>query len=601
MASVILLLISPDFLASDYRYSVEMQQAMKRHKEGNATVIPVLLRPIDYQDAPFASLRCLPSNAKPVTLWDNQDAAFLDVAKGIREAIRNQNTHSRTALPSLLAAHAPLSSDTEEQTYSQLSDLETQQPSINKDHQHLDSRPYDIVLSYASEDRVQAEALAQTIRRRGIKVFYDRYEKSTLWGQNLYTYLSDLYQNQANYCIMLLSKHYAAKVWTTHEREAAQAGALRDRGVYILPVRLDDTTIPGIIPTVAYLSWPPENAESLAESVAAKLNDSRWKTVDKCLEVAQSNNVSGNIERALSAYEQAIHLDPYCSTAYIGKGFELTQLHRYEDAAKAYKQGLEIDPHNVDCYEIFDTYDSNTYLHLVSVLSDHLSRYEEALDAIDLVIQLEPYESIYYREKGDLLVTLERFQDAIVTYEQGGRCKYRSRYSCDASDCYSKKASVLERIQSYDKALAAYDEAKDHISYVKDHPQYARELFHIWEPKIQLLYTLQRYEEALAHYDLIIQNDAGCVVQGEMYKRKGDLLLEIRHYEEAVLAYELAIKKYSLTPSDGYRLVNQYRILYNRKGKALELLGRKDEAEEAYNEAYRAASSEYRKETQHQD
>ena len=109
---------------------------------------------------------------------------------------------------------------------------------------------------------------------RGLNVFYDKYEKSTLWGKNLYTYLSDVYQHKARYCVVFLSQHYAAKLWTNHEREAAQARAFSENEEYILPVRLDDTKIPGIPPTVAYLSWPPETAETIADAIVEKLGKS---------------------------------------------------------------------------------------------------------------------------------------------------------------------------------------------------------------------------------------------------------------------------------------------------------------------------------------
>lgn len=88
-ASVILLLISADFLASDYCYGVEMQKALERHRAGMAHVIPILLRPVDRCNAPFAHLSCLPSNEKPITSWSNQDKAFLDVAIGIRTLLEN--------------------------------------------------------------------------------------------------------------------------------------------------------------------------------------------------------------------------------------------------------------------------------------------------------------------------------------------------------------------------------------------------------------------------------------------------------------------------------------------------------------------------------
>ena len=88
-AWVILLLISPDFLASDYCYGIEMQRALERHQAGQARVIPILLRPVDWKGAPFARLQALPTNAKAITSWSNQDEAFADVAAGIRRAIED--------------------------------------------------------------------------------------------------------------------------------------------------------------------------------------------------------------------------------------------------------------------------------------------------------------------------------------------------------------------------------------------------------------------------------------------------------------------------------------------------------------------------------
>jgi hypothetical protein len=88
-ADIILLLISSDFIASDYCYSVEMKRALERHKAGEARVIPIILRPVDWQNTPFSKLVALPPYARPVTSWPDQDEAFLAVAEGIREAIND--------------------------------------------------------------------------------------------------------------------------------------------------------------------------------------------------------------------------------------------------------------------------------------------------------------------------------------------------------------------------------------------------------------------------------------------------------------------------------------------------------------------------------
>jgi hypothetical protein len=84
-ARLILLLISSDFLASKYCCDIEMKQAMKRHEAGEARVVPIILRPVDWNGAPFGKLQALPKNAKPVTTWTNHDEAFLNITQGIRE------------------------------------------------------------------------------------------------------------------------------------------------------------------------------------------------------------------------------------------------------------------------------------------------------------------------------------------------------------------------------------------------------------------------------------------------------------------------------------------------------------------------------------
>jgi TIR domain len=86
-ADVILLLISADFMASDYCFEKEMMRALQRHKAKEARVVPIILRPTDWTSAPFAGLQALPKHGRPVTSWPNQDEAWTDVAKGIRNVI----------------------------------------------------------------------------------------------------------------------------------------------------------------------------------------------------------------------------------------------------------------------------------------------------------------------------------------------------------------------------------------------------------------------------------------------------------------------------------------------------------------------------------
>jgi hypothetical protein len=86
-ASLILLLISADFLASDYCYGVEMARALARHTAREARIVPVLVRAVDWQDEPVADLQALPAGARPIASWENRDEALADVARGLRQVI----------------------------------------------------------------------------------------------------------------------------------------------------------------------------------------------------------------------------------------------------------------------------------------------------------------------------------------------------------------------------------------------------------------------------------------------------------------------------------------------------------------------------------
>lgn len=97
-AQIILLLVSPDFMNSDYCYGIEMNLAIERHKRKEARVIPIILRPVYWKGAPFSNLQTLPKYGKPVTSWSNQDEAFNDLANQIIEVVKELNINSSTDL-----------------------------------------------------------------------------------------------------------------------------------------------------------------------------------------------------------------------------------------------------------------------------------------------------------------------------------------------------------------------------------------------------------------------------------------------------------------------------------------------------------------------
>jgi hypothetical protein len=104
-AHVILLLISSDFLASDYCYDIELTRALERHDKAEAIVVPIILRDCDWNGAPFGKLQALPKDCKPITSWANRDEAFKNVALGIRKVVEELPT----ATPSPKGSRQPSS------------------------------------------------------------------------------------------------------------------------------------------------------------------------------------------------------------------------------------------------------------------------------------------------------------------------------------------------------------------------------------------------------------------------------------------------------------------------------------------------------------
>jgi hypothetical protein len=171
---------------------------------------------------------------------------------------------------------------------------------------------YDVALSFAGEDRPYVAQVAAALADADVKVFYDRYESATLWGKDLYAHLSDVYQNQARFSVVFVSKHYAVKVWTSHERRSAQARAIREKTEYILPARFDDTEIPGFLPTIGYVDLRTTSPLKLAELILAKLGRRESSEVESSLTLP---DVTSHEELPLAALANEPNAESLANTA----------------------------------------------------------------------------------------------------------------------------------------------------------------------------------------------------------------------------------------------------------------------------------------------
>ena len=131
---------------------------------------------------------------------------------------------------------------------------------------------YDVAFSFAGEDRQIVESLANRLKQQNVSVFYDRDKQSQMWGENLQEYLTDIYLKQARFCVMFISQAYAEKMWTRQERRSAMARAMQQKQAYILPIRLDQTELEGLLPTVHYINFSDYTEEEIVGLILEKLD-----------------------------------------------------------------------------------------------------------------------------------------------------------------------------------------------------------------------------------------------------------------------------------------------------------------------------------------
>lgn len=213
-AHIILLLISPDFMVSDYCYSKEMKRAMERHEAGEARVIPVILRPVYWRGAPFGKLQALPTDGKPVvsSQWHNLDEAFYNVAEGIRKAVEGLN-----ALPLVGSSMSWPAQNIPEKTV--------------PEH-------YDVCLSYSAADALWVENLAKRLRNEhSFRVLLDKWE--LLPGQpSEQAHAGGI--DQASCCVVCLGEQTSIS-WFKQQIQRSLDRQSKELSLRVMPVLLPNS------------------------------------------------------------------------------------------------------------------------------------------------------------------------------------------------------------------------------------------------------------------------------------------------------------------------------------------------------------------------
>src|SRR6266851_458729 len=291
-AHLILLLISPDFMASDYCYSKEMKRALERHQAGTCRVVPILLRPTYWEGAPFSHLQLLPTDARPITRWPDRDEAFQDVVGEINRTIKDL-----------------------------LFSLKTKEEWLNEGN------------ALHSLQRYQ-EALAAYEQAIHLDPNFALAYKNKGWTlNNLKRYQEALVAyEQAIHLDPNLALAYKNKGWTLNNPERLRAVL----AAYKQANRLDSND------AVAYngkglvlldLKRYREALAAFEQAIHLDPNDA--------LAYYGKGNALYRLKRyqeALAAYEQVIHLDPNDVATYYNKGLALEALGKKKEAQQAYER-----------------------------------------------------------------------------------------------------------------------------------------------------------------------------------------------------------------------------------------------------------------------
>ncbi len=362
-AHIILLLISSDFMASDYCYSTEMERALERHTKGEALVIPIILRPTAWKGAPFDKLQVTPTNAKPVTdsrSWISIDEALNDVIEHLTPVV------FELLLPRYI----------------------DEAMQLVKQGKHLEA-----LALYERALNQNAEYVPALYGKGAALFLLERYEESLVAYEQAIQASSD--HPDARY-------YYGkASVLRKLQRDE-ECLAAYDEAIRLNPRRVL------VYKEKANLLQKLERYEEAIQVLDQLTRIDHENAAEHYLLQGKLLERLARYDQALEAYNNAIKLDSngaWAETLFQRKGDLLLDLKRYEEAADAYKQAIQRNAK-------IAVYHENMGKALLE-----LNRYEEALAAYESCIQLRKGEdppTIF--DKGRALSGLERYEEALEAF-----------------------------------------------------------------------------------------------------------------------------------------------------------------------------------------
>jgi hypothetical protein len=204
-------------------------------------------------------------------------------------------------------------------------------PAVAAQIEH-EPRPYQVALSFAGEQREYVRDVARALAARHVAVFYDEFEANALWGKDGAEHFHQIYSRGTQYVVMFISTEYVAKAWTRQERRSAISRQMKDDAEYILPVRFDDTAVPGLPDTIQYLSASRYTPAALAVEIANKVGGGPTSGKASDVPPPTSGVMSGEVTFDYGAFDgrYVIGTDATAFETQWSKGSD-TSIHLYND------------------------------------------------------------------------------------------------------------------------------------------------------------------------------------------------------------------------------------------------------------------------------
>ncbi len=514
---IILLLISPDFMSSNYIDSMEMKQALKRDKEGTTRIIPILLRPVNWEIGQLAPLAPLPSNGKFINTWRNKDQAFVEVEQGIR----------KTAV--------------------------------------------DLWLNYGKTSYQKRNFTLAIYAYRQFVTHFD-----SLGGENLitaYTQLGHIYYLSHEYEQALDDYEHAIKLGTREAAVYANTGHIlydvgkRDQALqaYDQAIHLgsQDSSVHANTGLILYEMGKHDQAlQAYDQAIHLGSQDSSVH--------ANTGHIFYNVHKdveALEAYTQATKLGSREASVYANKGRILYDARKHDQALQDYKQASILGSQDPSVYanlnsigqslsfankhtQALDAYEyalpgshgASNYANRGHILYIK-NEYAQALTLYEQAIHLGSQELLVYARKGHIFYNFHKYIQALQVYEQA------IHLGSQDPSVYGNKGHILYAFDQLDSALEAYEWASTLGS--QDPSVYGN--------KGHILYDAQKHDQALQDY-----NQASTLGSQDpsVYGNMGHILYDSNQLDPALEAYEQASKFGS---RDVYVYAHKGKISYKHR------------------------------------